>query len=87
MPCPTSSRTPSERPRYRASCSHSAADRRSKCADIDLNSVVANVTRLLHRVLGEDIVVSFTYSERAARRSRRSGNDRAGPPESRGQRP
>jgi len=32
--------------------------------DVDLNSVVANVTRLLHRVLGEDIVVTFTYSER-----------------------
>ena len=31
--------------------------------DVDLNSVVANVTRLLHRVLGEDIVVSFTYSD------------------------
>jgi PAS domain S-box-containing protein len=31
--------------------------------DVDLNSVVANVTRLLHRVLGEDIVVTFTYSE------------------------
>jgi signal transduction histidine kinase/ActR/RegA family two-component response regulator len=31
--------------------------------DLDLNSVVANVTRLLHRVLGEDIVVTFTYSE------------------------
>jgi PAS domain S-box-containing protein len=31
--------------------------------DVDLNSVVANVTRLLHRVLGEDIVVTFAYSE------------------------
>ena len=31
--------------------------------DVDLNAVVANVTRLLHRVLGEDIEVSFTYSE------------------------
>jgi len=31
--------------------------------DVDLNSVVANVTRLLHRVLGEDIVVTFTYSD------------------------
>jgi PAS domain S-box-containing protein len=31
--------------------------------DVDLNSVVANVTRLLHRVLGEDIVLTFTYSE------------------------
>jgi PAS domain S-box-containing protein len=31
--------------------------------DVDLNSVVANVTRLLHRVLGEDIVVCFTYSD------------------------
>jgi PAS domain S-box-containing protein len=31
--------------------------------DVDLNSVVANVTRLLRRVLGEDIVVTFTYSE------------------------
>jgi signal transduction histidine kinase len=31
--------------------------------EVDLNSVVANVTRLLHRVLGEDILVSFTYSE------------------------
>ncbi len=31
--------------------------------DVDLNSVVVNVTRLLHRVLGEDIVVTFTYSE------------------------
>jgi PAS domain S-box-containing protein len=31
--------------------------------DVDLNGVVANVTRLLHRVLGEDIVVTFTYSE------------------------
>jgi len=31
--------------------------------DVDLNSVVANVTRLLHRVLGEDIAVTFAYSE------------------------
>ena len=31
--------------------------------DVDLNGVVANVTRLLHRVLGEDIEVSFTYSD------------------------
>jgi PAS domain S-box-containing protein len=31
--------------------------------DVDLNGVVANVTRLLHRVLGEDIVLGFTYSE------------------------
>jgi PAS domain S-box-containing protein len=30
--------------------------------NVDLNSLVANVTRLLHRVLGEDIVVTFTYS-------------------------
>jgi PAS domain S-box-containing protein len=33
--------------------------------DVDLNGVVANVTRLLHRVLGEDIVVTFTYSDQA----------------------
>ncbi len=33
--------------------------------DVDLNGVVANVTRLLHRVLGEDIVVTFTYAEQA----------------------
>jgi signal transduction histidine kinase/ActR/RegA family two-component response regulator len=31
--------------------------------DVDLNSVVRNVTRLLDRVLGEDIVVTCTYSE------------------------
>jgi PAS domain S-box-containing protein len=31
--------------------------------DVDLNGVVANVTRLLHRVLGEDIEVSFIYSD------------------------
>jgi signal transduction histidine kinase/HAMP domain-containing protein len=31
--------------------------------DVDLNAVVANVARLLHRVLGEDIEVSFKYSE------------------------
>ena len=33
--------------------------------DVDLNAIVANVTRLLHRVLGEDIDVLFTYSEQA----------------------
>jgi len=31
--------------------------------DVDLNDVVTNVARLLHRVLGEDILVSFTYAD------------------------